>query len=111
MPDSIGFVWISMIAASVGGLTEQLVRGRPMGMAIISTLVWLGFIITMARKNGALNRRLAAALALLTIAIQGLLILSTWIPGSEWPISIWAGIAVLYLLSQADSEGASGVRP
>lgn len=109
MPDSMGFVGVAMIAVSAGGMTEQLVRGRPLGLAIISTIAWIGFIITMSIKGSVLNRRLAAALALLSIAIQGLLILSTWIPASEWPIAIWSGIAVMHLLSQANSDGATGV--
>lgn len=108
MPDSIWFVWIAMIVASVGGMSEQLVRGRSLGLAMISTLVWIGFIVTMSMKGRVLNRRLAAALALLSIAIQGLLILSTWIPACEWPIAIWSGIAVMHLLSQANSDGATG---
>ncbi len=108
MPDSIGFVWIAMMVTTIGGMTEQLVRGRPLGLALISTLVWIGFIITMSINDRVLNRRLAAALALLSIAIQGLLILSTWIPACEWPIAIWSGIAVMHLLSQANSDGATG---
>jgi hypothetical protein len=110
MPDSSGFAWIAMSATLVGGLTEQLVRGRTWGLAIVSTLVWLGFILAMSRKDGGFNRRLAAALALLSIAIQVLLILSTWIPVVEWPVAIWSGVAVMHLLSQANNSGAGAWR-
>lgn len=110
MPDSSGFAWIAMSATLVGGLTEQLVRGRSLGLAIVSTVVWLGFILAMSRKGGDFNRRLAAALALLSIAIQVLLILSTWIPVVEWPVAIWSGVAVMHLLSQANNSGAGAWR-
>lgn len=110
MPDSSGFAWIAMSATLVGGLTEQLVRGRTLGLAIVSTMVWLGFILAMSRKDGGFNRRLAAALALLSIAIQVLLILSTWIPVVEWPVAIWSGVAVMHLLSQANNSEAGAWR-
>lgn len=105
MPDSMGFAGTAMAGTLLGGLTEQLVRGRPWTLAMVTTLVWLGLILAVSRKDGRLNRRLAGALGVLSMGIQALLVLSIWIPGVEWPVAIWSGVAVMHLLSKA-SGGA-----
>lgn len=102
MPDSTGFLWIAMPGMFMGGMAEQFVRGRPLGLAIFTTLVWLGLVLAISRKNGRLNRRLAAALGILSMGIQALLVLSILIPGIEWPVAIWSGVAVMHLLSEAN---------
>lgn len=107
MPDSMGFVGIAMAGTLLGGLAEQLVRGRPWVLAIVTTLVWLGLILAVSRKDGRLNRRLAGALAVLSIGIQALLVLSIWIPGVEWPVAIWSGVAVMHLLSKASGRAGA----
>ena len=106
MPDSTGFVLVAMGASFLGGMTEQLVRGRPLALALVTTFVWLGFVLIASRKDGIFNRRLASALGLLTISIQTLLILSIWIPGAEWLVAIWSGLAVMHLLSNANNDRA-----
>ena len=106
MPDSTWFVWFAMGASFVGGMTEQLVRGRTFGLALVTTLAWLGFVLLAAKRNDVFNRRLASALGLLSIGIQVLLVLSTWIPGAEWPIAIWSGLAVTHLLAKANNDRA-----
>jgi hypothetical protein len=106
MPDSMGFVWVAMSGTLFGGLAEQLARGRPWVLAMVTTLVWLGLILAVSRKDGQINRRLAAALGILSMGIQALLVLSIWIPGIEWPVAIWSGVAVMHLLSKANDGGA-----
>ena len=106
MPDSTGFVWVAMGASFLGGMTEQLVRGRPLTLALVTTFVWLGLVLLASRKDGAFNRRLASALGLLTMGIQALLVLSIWIPGAEWLVAIWSGLAVIHLLSNANNDRA-----
>jgi hypothetical protein len=108
MPDSMGFVGIAMAGTLLGGLAEQLVRGRPWVLAIVTTLVWLGLILAVSRNDGRLNRRLAGALGVLSMGIQALLVLAIWIPGVEWPVAIWSGVAVMHLLSKANGGGAGG---
>jgi len=110
MPDSAAFVWLAMGATLLGGLTEQLVRGRSLDVAVLSALVWLGFILAVSRHGGIFNRRFAGALALLSIGIEGLLVLTIWIPAAEWPVAIWAGVAVMHLLFQANDAGAAAGR-
>ena len=110
MPDSAGFVWLAMGATLLGGLTEQLVRGRSLDVAVLSAVVWLGFILAVSRHGGIFNRRFAGALALLSIGIEGLLVLTIWIPAAEWPVAIWAGIAVMHLLFQANDASAAAGR-
>ncbi len=104
MPDSTGFVWFAMGASFLGGMAEQLVRGRPFSMALVTTAVWLGLVLLASRREGGFNRRLASALGLLTIGIQVLLVLSVWIPGAEWLVAIWSGLAVMHLLSTANND-------
>jgi uncharacterized membrane protein len=106
MPDSTGFVWFAIGASFIGGMTEQLVRGRPLALALVTTFVWLGLVLLASKKDGAFNRRLASALGLLTIGIQVLLILSIWIPDAEWLVAIWSGLAVMHLLSNAHNDRA-----
>lgn len=106
MPDSTGFVWVAMGVAFLGGMTEQLVRGRTWGLALITTVAWLGFVLLAANRSDVFNRRLASALGLLTMGIQVLLILSIWIPGAEWLVAIWSGLAVMHLLSNANNDRA-----
>ena len=110
MPDSAAFVWLAMGATLLGGLTEQLVRGRSLDVAVLSAVVWLGFILAVSRHGRIFNRRFAGALALLSIGIEGLLVLTIWIPAAEWPVAIWAGIAVMHLLFQANDAGAAAGR-
>ena len=106
MPDSTGFVWVAMGVAFLGGMTEQLVRGRTWGLALVTTVAWLGFVLLAANRSDVFNRRLASALGLLTMGIQVLLILSIWIPGAEWLVAIWSGLAVMHLLSNANNDRA-----
>ena len=107
MPDSTGFVWVAMGANFFGGMVEQLVRGRTWGLAVVTTLAWIVFILVAANRNDVFNRRLASALGLLTMGIQFLLVLSIWIPGAEWLVAIWSGLAVMHLLSTANNDRAS----
>lgn len=104
MPDSTGFVWVAMGVAFLGGMTEQLVRGRTWGLALVTTVAWLCFVLLAANRSGVFNRRLASALGLLTMGTQVLLILSIWIPGAEWLVAIWSGLAVMHLLSNANND-------
>lgn len=106
MPDSSGFVWVVMGVSFLGGMTEQLVRGRTLGLALITTFAWLGFILLAANRNDFFNRRLASALGLLSIGIQALLVISIWVPGAEWLVAIWSGLAVMHLLSNANNDRA-----
>ncbi len=106
MPDSTGFVWVAMGIAFLGGMTEQLVRGRTWGLALVTTVAWLGFVLLAANRSDVFNRRLASALGLLTMGIQVLLILSIWIPGAEWLVAIWSGLAVMHLLFNANNDRA-----
>lgn len=110
MPDSAGFVWLVLSVVFVGGLTEQLVRGQSLTSALVSTLLWLGVVLAVSSQRGSLNRRLVAALALLSIGIDALLILTAWLPAAEWPVAIWSGLAVLRLLLQANGTGAEARR-
>lgn len=104
MPDSTGFVWFAMGASFIGGMAEQLVRGRPFAMALVTTAVWLCLVLLASRREDVFNRRLASALGLLTIGIQVLLVLSIWIPGAEWLVAIWSSLAVMHLLSTANND-------
>ena len=106
MPDSSGFVWFAMGASFLGGMAEQFVRGRTVVLALVTTFAWLGFVLLASKRNGEFNRRLASALGLLSVGIQALLVLSIWIPGTEWPIAIWSGLAVTHLLSKANNDRA-----
>ena len=106
MPDSTGFLWVAMGVAFLGGMTEQLVRGRTWGFALVTTVAWLGFVLLAANRNEVFNRRLASALGLLTMGTQVLLILSIWIPGAEWLVAIWSSLAVMHLLSNANNDRA-----
>lgn len=106
MPDSTGFVWVAMGVDFLGGMTEQLVRGRTWGLALVTTVAWLGLVLLAANRSDVFNRRLASALGLLTMSTQVLLILSIWIPGAEWLVAIWSGLAVMHLLSNANNDRA-----
>lgn len=110
MPDSSGFVWTVMGVSFLGGMTEQLVRGRTFGLALVTTFAWLGFVLLAANRNDVFNRRLASALGLLTMGTQVLLILSIWIPGAEWLVAIWSSLAVMHLLSNANNDRARAWR-
>lgn len=110
MPDSPAFVALVLGVMVLGGLTEQLVRGHSPGLALVSTLLWLGVVLAVSSHRGQPNRRLLAALALLSIGIETLLILATWLPAGEWPVAIWSGLAVLRLLLQAYGTGAEASR-
>ena len=110
MPDSSGFLGIVMSLVFLGGMAEQWSRGRQFFMAMVVTVSWLVIVVLASRKDGQINRRLAAALGLLSMGIQGALILSSWIPAAEWPVAIWSGIAVMHLLSQAAHDGAGAWR-
>lgn len=110
MPDSLGFVWVVMGASFLGGMTEQLVRGRAWELALVTTFAWLGFILLAANRSEDFNRRLASALGLLSIGIQALLVISIWIPGAEWLVAIWSGLAVMHLLSNANNDRARAWR-
>ncbi|MEF8704271.1 MAG: hypothetical protein V5B32_13730 [Candidatus Accumulibacter sp. UW26] len=110
MPDSAAFVWLVLSVVFVGGLTEQLVRGHSLTSALVSTVLWLGVVLAVSSHRGSLNRRLVAALALLSIGIEALLILTPWLPAAEWPVAIWSGLAVLRLLLQVNGTGAEAGR-
>ncbi len=110
MPESSSFLGIVMGLVFIGGMAEQWARGRPLVMAIVVTVSWLAILLLASRKDGQINRRLAAALGLLSIGIHGALILSSWVPAAEWPVAIWSGIAVMHLLSQAAHDGAGAWR-
>ncbi|MBP9826400.1 MAG: hypothetical protein KBF21_19385 [Thermoanaerobaculia bacterium] len=110
MPDSAAFVWLALSVMFLGGLTEQLVRGHSLTQALVSTLLWLGVVLAVSSHRGPLDRRLVAALALLSIGIEALLILTVWLPAAEWPVAIWSGIAALRLLMEANGTGAEARR-
>lgn len=110
MPDSGAFVALVLGVMVLGGLGEQLVRGHSPGPAFVSTLLWLAAVLAVSSHSGQLNRRLVAALALLSIGIEALLILTAWLPAAEWPVAIWSGLAVLRLLLQANGTGAEASR-
>jgi hypothetical protein len=110
MPDSPAIVWLALSVVLLGGLAEQLLRGHPPGLALVSSLLWIGVVLAVSSHRGQLDRRLAAALGLLSIAIEALLILATWLPAAEWPVAIWSGIAVMRLLIQASEAAAEASR-
>ncbi len=100
MPEAKGFVSVLLFLVFCGGVAEQLVRHRSIPVAIGVTVAWMAIIIWVAIEDGRLNRRLAAALALLSAVIQTGLILASWLPPLEWPVAIWSGIALMHLISQ-----------
>mgnify|MGYP000894929200 CR=1 FL=1 len=110
MPDSGAFVALVLGVMVLGGLGEQMVRGHSPGPAFVSTLLWLAAVLAVSSHSGQLNRRLVAALALLSVGIEALLILTAWLPAAEWPVAIWSGLAVLRLLLQANGTGAEASR-
>ncbi len=110
MPDSGAFVALVLGVMVLGGLGEQLVRGHSPGPAFVSTLLWLAVVLAVSSHSGQLNRRLVAALALLSVGIEALLILTAWLPAAEWPAAVWSGLAVLRLLLQANGTGAEASR-
>lgn len=110
MPDSGAFVALVLGVMVLGGLTEQLVHGHALELAFDSTLLWLGVVFVVSSHSGQLKRRLVAALALLSIGIEVLLVLATWLPAAEWPVAIWSGLAVVRLLLQAHGTGAEASR-
>lgn len=99
-----------MGVAFLGGMTEQLVRGHTLSLAFVTTFAWLGFVLLAANRSDVFNRRLASALGLLSIGIQALLVISIWIPGAEWLVAIWSGLAVMHLLSNANNDRARAWR-
>lgn len=110
MPDSTAFLRIVLSLVVLGGMAEQTVRGHSLLIAIVVTVSWLAILLWSSSKEGRINRRLASALGLLSIVIQSGLILTIWLPATEWPVAIWSGIAVMHLLSQADQDGAGAWR-
>lgn len=110
MPDSSSLLAMLMVLVLLGGLAEQISRGHSLLMAIVVTVSWLAILLWSAGTGGRTNRRLAAALGVLSLAIQAGLILSTWVPAFEWPVAIWSGIAVMHLLTQASQDGAGAWR-
>ena len=110
MPDDKGFLGSLLFFVLVGGVTEQWVRSRSITVAFGVTLAWMAILLWMASPSGRINRRLAAALALLSIVIQFGLIIASWITVMEWPVAIWSGIALMHLISQGARDGAGTVR-
>lgn len=110
MPDSRSFLGIVLILVFLGGMAEQFSRGHELLTAAVVTVSWLVILLWSSRQADAINRRLAFALGLLSIMIQAGLILSTWMPVTEWPVAIWSGIAVMHLISQASQDGAGAWR-
>ncbi len=110
MPDSGAFVALVLGVMVLGGLGEQMVRGHSPGPAFVSTLLWFAVVLAVSSHSGQLNRRLVAALALLSVGIEALLILTASLPAAEWPVAIWSGLAVLRLLLQAGGTGAEASR-
>ena len=110
MPDDKGFLGSLLFFVLVGGVTEQWVRSRSITVAFGVTLAWMAILLWMASPGGRINRRLAAALALLSIVIQFGLIIASWVPVMEWPVAIWSGIALMHLISQGARDGAGTVR-
>ena len=110
MPDASGFLGALLLLVLVGGVAEQWVRSRSIAVAIGITLAWMVILLWMASPGGRINRRLAAALALLSIVIQFGLILASWVPVMEWPVAIWSGVALMHLISQGARDGAGTLR-
>lgn len=101
MPTSGSFLLFVMALTFLGGMTEQLVRGRSLEVALGVTVAWMAIIALASKVEGKLNTRFASALCLLSVLIQMLLVMATWVPVVEWPVALWAGIAVMHLLSSA----------
>ncbi len=110
MPDEKGFLGSLLLLMLVGGVAEQWVRSRSIAVAIGITLVWMVILLWMASPGGRINRRLAAALALLSIVIQFGLIIASWVPVMEWPVAIWSGVALMHLISHGARDGAGTLR-
>ena len=110
MPESKGFLGILLLLVLIGGVAEQWVRNRSILVAIGVTLAWMAILFWMASPGGRINRRLAAALALLSIVIQFGLIIASWVPVMEWPVAIWSGVALMHLISQGARDGAGTLR-
>lgn len=106
MPDDKGFLGSLMLWVLIGGVAEQWVRNRSLPVAVGVTLTWMGILLWMASSDGRINRRLASALALLSIVIQFGLIIASWVPLMEWPVAIWSGIALMHLISRGARDGA-----
>lgn len=101
MPTSGSFLLFVMALAFLGGMAEQLVRGRSLEVALGVTVAWMAIIALASKVDGKLNTRLASAFCLLSVLIQTLLVMATWVPVVEWPVALWSGIAVMHLLSSA----------
>jgi hypothetical protein len=110
MPDATSFMGVVLGLVFVGGMAEQFARGRSLMIALGVTVAWLAVLLWASAKEGRINRRLASALGILSLVIQGGLVLASWLPAVEWPIAIWAGIAIMHLLSQASQDGAGAWR-
>jgi hypothetical protein len=110
MPDSSSFLAMVLVLVFLGGFAEQISRGHSFLMAVVVTVSWLAILLWSASTGGRINRRLASALGVLSVAIQVGLVLSTWIPVFEWPVAIWSGVAVMHLLTQATQDGAGAWR-
>lgn len=99
MPTSGSFLLFVMALTFLGGMAEQLVRGHSLVVALGVTVAWMAIIALASKVDGKLDTRLASALCLLSVLIQMLLVMATWIPAVEWPVALWSGIAVMHLLS------------
>jgi len=101
MPASGSFLLFVMALTFLGGMAEQLVRGRSLEIALGVTVAWMAIIALASKVDGKLNTRLASALCLLSVLIQMMLVMAIWVPVVEWPVALWSGIAVMHLLSSA----------
>jgi hypothetical protein len=106
MPTSGSFLLFVMALTFIGGMAEQLARGRSLEVALGVTVAWMAIIALTSKVDGKLNTRLASALCLLSVLIQMLLVMATWIPVVEWPVALWSGVAIMHLLSSAGRTDA-----
>ena len=110
MPDAASFMGVVLGSCFVGGMTEQLARGRSLTIAVWVTVAWLAILLWASSEKGRINKRLASALGILSITIQVGLVVASWLPVVEWPIALWAGFAIMHLLSKASQDGAGAWR-
>jgi hypothetical protein len=110
MPEATSFMGVVLGSVFVGGMTEQIARGRSLTIAVGVTVAWLAILLWVSSEKRRINNRLASALGILSITIQVGLVVASWLPVVEWPIAIWAGIAIMHLLSKASQDGAGAWR-
>ncbi len=106
LPSAPSFSKVLLLLVVLGGVAEQAVRGHSWLFCFVTTFVWILTLVMFSRTRGRTEYRLLSSLCLLSLFIQGALILgslSTWF---EWPIAIWSGIAMTQLMSQARRDGA-----